>query len=403
MEKKKEIGSLFRTMLRDFEGISRNDEIYRRDVEEIGELRIQWDICGVSGYQILRLDDYSYMFGEVLADPDITFIWTDPDEAIRFLKGETFSEFAHVPHREYRGEFRFGYTAGWDTVDTTQGTKKERIRKEVMSARFDTERGYHPLLLERLPMFRRLRNAPQVPPEGDDGEFGTYIPINQSLGMSEGEILPTKVFKHFFDKASNIVLLNKCPCREFRDCQHHNHSIGCMHLGDDSLKILITPERGRIITKEEALATLELATEDGLIPILGRSKGEARGLGIEDTGHFMSMCFCCACCCINALFLTHGSVSNRLNYIYHRMAGVTVTVDEELCVGCGECLDVCAFSGMRMADGTARVNQDRCMGCGRCENACPNEAISITIDDSSRVNELIETLESYVDVQDQGV
>jgi len=402
MDKQEEIVSLFRAMMADFEGISRDDEIYRRDAEEIGELKIQWDICGVSGYQILRSDDYAYELGEVLGDPDITFIWEDPDEAIRFLEGESFSEFAHVPHRDYRGEFIFRYTAGWDTVDEGSGPEKERIRKDVMRAEFDPKKGYHPLLLERLPMFRRLRNAPDVPREGDDGEYGTYIPINQSLVVSEGEILPIKVFKHFFDKASNIFLLNKCPCREFRDCQDHDHTIGCMHLGDDSLKILAAPERGRIIGREEALAILQRATDDGLIPILGRSKGEARGMGVGDTGHFMSMCFCCTCCCINALLMTHGSVSNWVNTIYRRMEGITVTVDEDLCVECGDCMDVCAFNGMRVAGGTARINEDRCLGCGRCENACPHGAISITIDDSSRVDELIKTLESYVDVGPQG-
>ena len=49
----------------------------------------------------------------------------------------------------------------------------------------------------------------------------------------------------------------------------------------------------------------------------------------------------------------------------------------------------------------AYVNQDRCLGCGRCESVCPNEAITITIDDASRVNELIKTIESYVDVTPQ--
>jgi len=61
------------------------------------------------------------------------------------------------------------------------------------------------------------------------------------------------------------------------------------------------------------------------------------------------------------------------------------------------------FNGVKMADGVAVINQDRCLGCGRCESACPPEAISISIDQQSRVNELIKTLESYVDVEPQQV
>jgi ferredoxin len=52
---------------------------------------------------------------------------------------------------------------------------------------------------------------------------------------------------------------------------------------------------------------------------------------------------------------------------------------------------------MEMIDEKANV-LERCVGCGRCETACPNEAISITIEDSSGVDELIKQLEAHVDV-----
>ncbi len=41
---------------------------------------------------------------------------------------------------------------------------------------------------------------------------------------------------------------------------------------------------------------------------------------------------------------------------------------------------------------------ERCVGCGRCETACPNNAISVTISDSSGVDDLIKQLEAHVDV-----
>jgi heterodisulfide reductase subunit A-like polyferredoxin len=87
---------------------------------------------------------------------------------------------------------------------------------------------------------------------------------------------------------------------------------------------------------------------------------------------------------------------------HNRMKGVTVRVNEDICVGCEECLEVCKFRSIEIKDNIASINQNRCMGCGRCEQACPNNAISITIDDNSRVNELIAKLESYVDVAPQG-
>ena len=84
--------------------------------------------------------------------------------------------------------------------------------------------------------------------------------------------------------------------------------------------------------------------------------------------------------------------------LVNRMEGLHVEVDKEICVGCGECLEICAFKGMEMIDGKANVHQDRCLGCGKCEMTCPNGAISIYFDDISRVDEFINTLESHVDV-----
>lgn len=400
MDKMNEIELHFKRMMHDFEKVSQSDEIYRKDIEEFGITKIQWNICDCLGYQVLELDNYSYKYGDTLDDPDITFTFTDPDEALRFLKGESFKEFSRNRHKE-SNQITFRYTKGWRDTDEGTDQKKKRIRKDVMTASFAEEKEYHPALLQRLPMFRSITHIPRQIPVSDRGEIGTYIPINESLGTFENEVLPTKVFENFFSKASNIVLLNDCPCRVYEECEEHDHSIGCMHLGDDTLKILVAPDRGRVISKEEAMQTLERAVEDGLIPLLGRQRGEAAGFGVPDTGHFMSMCFCCTCCCINAKVATHGSIGNMLNRTFHRMKGVTVEVDKEACTGCELCLDECVFHGLKMLDDVAVINQDRCLGCGRCESVCPPEAISISIDEHSRVNELIKTLESYVDVEPQ--
>jgi Fe-S-cluster-containing hydrogenase component 2 len=61
-------------------------------------------------------------------------------------------------------------------------------------------------------------------------------------------------------------------------------------------------------------------------------------------------------------------------------------------------MEVCVFNGMEMKDNKAVVNQEYCLGCGRCEDTCPNGAISIDIEDSTYVDELIRVIESYADV-----
>lgn len=416
MEKKEEIEFLFKKMMEDFEETSQNDKIYREDIKDLGKLTVQWKLSGVLGYQFLELDNYAYKFGEELDAPDITFIWRDPEETLKFLRCENFRQFRTLKQytygandadyrkylKQYKRMYRYRYTTGYKIVDYGNGEQRVAIRKPVMTVQFKKGKGHHPFIITKLPMFRSIMYSEEREVHREEGkQYGSFIPINQSLGEYGSEIIPVKVFKHFFDKASHIVFLTNCACRVHGDCQDHIREIGCMHLGDGTYDIKITPDRGRVISSEEALEILKTAIDDGLIPLLGRASGEPMGFGVEDKGNFMSMCFCCPCCCVDAKILTHGSVGIVDNAIFKRIKGVTVEVDEDLCVGCEACLEACKFRGMEMHDGIARVNQNRCLGCGRCESSCPSEAISITIDDDSRVNELIAKLESVVEVTSQ--
>lgn len=388
MEKKEEIESLFLKMMQDFENFPQTDEIYQVDVKDFGKLEVQWKISGIFGYQIFEKDKISYKFGEKLEEPDITLVIKDKDLALAFLKDEVF-KFTFAPG--HNDSFKLYKTVGWKIIDSDKGKKRSRITKPFLTAHFNKKKNYHPFILSKLPKFRSLVNTLFA-----DEDYGVFVPINQSLGTFESQVMPVKVFKHFIDKASNIVMLYDCPCRRINDCKDHNKSYGCMYMGDDTLEILITEDKGRVATKEEALERVKLAVEDGLIPLLGRAMDEAEGYGVEDTGHFLSMCFCCPCCCIDGKILTYSSVS--VGKLFHRMDGITVKVDEDLCVGCEECLEVCVFRGMEMIDGIAQVNQERCLGCGRCESKCPNEAISIEISDPSYVDGIIKKLESHVEV-----
>ena len=54
-----------------------------------------------------------------------------------------------------------------------------------------------------------------------------------------------------------------------------------------------------------------------------------------------------------------------------------VTVDKEMCIGCGACEGVCPTGSIVLGeDGKAGVNEETCVDCGACVGTCPVSAIS---------------------------
>mgnify|MGYP000348259482 CR=1 FL=1 len=55
---------------------------------------------------------------------------------------------------------------------------------------------------------------------------------------------------------------------------------------------------------------------------------------------------------------------------------MTAKVNEEKCVGCGSCENVCPVEAIKLKDGKAKIS-DNCVECGACVGECPVEAISL--------------------------
>ena len=55
-----------------------------------------------------------------------------------------------------------------------------------------------------------------------------------------------------------------------------------------------------------------------------------------------------------------------------------VSIDEEKCDGCGECVPACAEGAIQIVDGKARlISETYCDGLGACLGECPQDAITI--------------------------
>jgi heterodisulfide reductase subunit A len=56
--------------------------------------------------------------------------------------------------------------------------------------------------------------------------------------------------------------------------------------------------------------------------------------------------------------------------------GITIAVDDDICVGCGVCVPMCPFQALKMDDdGKLEIITALCKGCGTCAVACPSGAL----------------------------
>jgi dihydropyrimidine dehydrogenase (NAD+) subunit PreA len=61
-----------------------------------------------------------------------------------------------------------------------------------------------------------------------------------------------------------------------------------------------------------------------------------------------------------------------------KLPPVVSILDEDLCIGCGNCVKVCGYDAIEMRENNiAKTNIDNCDGCGLCVQICPSSALSL--------------------------
>ena len=57
-------------------------------------------------------------------------------------------------------------------------------------------------------------------------------------------------------------------------------------------------------------------------------------------------------------------------------SGELAVIDQDICIQCGKCFDVCRFKAIDVDEGIHTVDDISCEGCGYCARVCPVEAIT---------------------------
>jgi len=220
-----------------------------------------------------------------------------------------------------------------------------------------------------IPMFKQIPPVDRTIPifkntEGDE----ISIDINEEIEVSPESILPSQKIEEIIDKFDDIAV-GHCFCRHHKDLLGESCKIGasrenCLTFGK-SARFTVEQGFARMISKEEALKILKEAEEQGLVhkayhPFGNVSKDET------------SVCNCCKDCCGTFELWKNGVLPmvNATNYL--------AKTDEDLCVGCGTCVEKCPVDAIELNDdGKAERNENWCIGCGICAHFCPEGAISL--------------------------
>ena len=189
------------------------------------------------------------------------------------------------------------------------------------------------------------------------------LPVSESL-RKESEILPFDIIRSKLNEISYLAV-GHCPCRQImryngKGCDHSTEN--CLHFGSMG-RYIVEQGMAREITREEALAILAQADQEGLVHVCDNHQGQ-----------LSTICNCCGCCCI---FLR---TKKELGLHVISSSSYVSQVDPERCIGCGACATRCPVDAIALnADDISVVNGDLCIGCGACTPTCPSEAIALVL------------------------
>jgi len=232
----------------------------------------------------------------------------------------------------------------------------------------------------RATRFRLLRRLhPFVKPANN---YVTNLPVNVDV-QNEALPMPPAVLIELIKRAGYIHVLDKCLCRVGGFCKKHSHDIGCLMLGKTGFEAV--PQFSRRISTDDAIAHVERALDNGLVPVIARSRIDNYVFLLKDTHTLIGVCFCCDCCC--AFRFYNHVPEKQLNTVFPLLEGLQIEVNDQ-CVGCGACVKTCYMHAVSVEAGRAR-HSEICRGCGRCAGTCPHGAVEIRMTDPSYIDKTI--------------
>jgi NAD-dependent dihydropyrimidine dehydrogenase PreA subunit len=272
-------------------------------------------------------------------------------------------------HNKYNlFDFFHGYIYGrWPYLYIGIGTGEHRLAQSYLRLN---------KLWKRL-SFRRNNSStlPDRPAKSTiaDGYHGKVLPfesasrlvtINQEIVLNDLEqIIPYSRARDIILKHPDHIVALDCPCRSARPNPCLPIDV-CLVVGEPFASFVSEhhPQRSRWISPHEAE---EILSQE-------HARGHVHHAFFKDAmlGRFYAICNCCSCCC-GAMHAHQSGVPMLAS------SGYVSSLDENLCIGCEECIQTCQFFALTFNHGSVQVHESKCMGCGVCVSICLQGALSL--------------------------
>jgi ferredoxin len=179
-----------------------------------------------------------------------------------------------------------------------------------------------------------------------------------------------------YERASEVIDTSEHMGVGVCYCRHKMEHVGracdapkgiCMTFGGTA-DSLIRHGHARRVDRVEGMDLLQEAYAHNLVQF---------GENVRDDVSFV--CNCCGCCCEAMIAARRFGMLNPVhttNFLPH--------VADELCNGCGKCVNVCPVEAMTLVSANdphrprkrkAALDADICLGCGVCTRVCPTDGL----------------------------
>ena len=173
-----------------------------------------------------------------------------------------------------------------------------------------------------------LAGITQMVPPGGAGVGMHVIPVEKAISM-ENEAIDIEKLSYWLEKYEGKIGVGRCSCRASRkaiDDGCADDDFGwCIGVGDFADYCRETG-KGHDITKEEALAILKRAEDNGFVHQITNIDGENKIFGICN-------CNVEICNALRTSQLFNTPNMSRSAYVAH--------VEKDKCVACGRCVEYC--------------------------------------------------------------